>query len=83
MKIVVIVITIIIVCIVGFILGLIVSIISEYKFEVKEWNNGRCPVCGEKLILKEILEDGRRVYQCSKNYKDYTTFISFHNIDKL
>lgn len=48
------------------------------SIEKKDWNKGKCPICGEKWRLREIDADGRRLYKCKNNHKCEIT----HHIDK-
>lgn len=49
--------------IIGALLIVIISSVANYIDEVKEFNNGRCKICGRPLRLAKPTEYGR-VYSC-------------------
>lgn len=57
---------------------IIIGIVSTIIYEKKKWNNGICPICGDKFKLFALDSQGGRMYRC--NNWHYCN-ISF-NVDK-
>lgn len=71
--------------VIGFIVGIIfIGIICgalvNYLLEKKEFNEGYCPHCGEKLTLFSTDSQGGRGYVCDNCL--YTAWISYPSIDR-
>lgn len=48
--------------------------------ERRNFNNGICPKCGEKLICFDVDSQGGRGYKCNKCH--YVTWVSYKTVDK-
>lgn len=59
-------------------IGLPCAIISEKR----EFNNGICPICGEKLKHFDDDSQGGRGYCCPSTKHSYYTWVSYRFIDK-
>lgn len=59
-------------------IGLPCAIISEKR----EFNNGICPICGEKLEHFDNDSQGGRGYCCPSKDHSYYTWVSYRFIDK-
>ena len=60
------------------VIGLSCAIISEKR----EFNNGICPICGEKLEHFDDDSQGGRGYCCPSTKHSYYTWVSYRFIDK-
>lgn len=52
------------------------------KKEKKGFNNGFCPICGEKLEQFDIDSHGSRGYCCRNPKHHYYTWVSYNCVDK-
>ena len=59
-------------------IGLPCAIISEKR----EFNNGICPICGEKLEHFDNDSQGGRGYCCPSTKHSYYTWVSWRCVDK-
>lgn len=59
----------------------IISFFIIIKHEKKEFNNGICPRCGERLEHTSTDSQGGRLYSCPKCNK-YDVWISYGCVDK-
>ena len=48
--------------------------------EKRDFNNGICPHCGNKLYFFDMDSQGGRGYKCEKCY--YHTWVSYKTVDK-
>ncbi len=74
-SIIIVVASFILICVI--VLGMCLCRLSEKK----NYNNGICPKCGEKLVCTDIDSQGGRCYSCKNDNCDYTCWISY-NVDK-
>ena len=65
--------------IIGVVVLIVICIIGIFS-EKKDYNNGICPKCGQKLHHFDNDSQGGRGYICDKC--NYTTWVSYPFIDK-
>lgn len=70
--------TYILIVAVGLFIGIGLSIIKEKR----EFNNGICPICGQKLKHFDNDSQGGRGYCCPSIKHKYYTWVSYNFIDK-
>ena len=68
-----------IVCIFGVLFCVLLPFIAIYT-EKRDYNNGFCKYCGEKLRLFDFDSGGSRGYVCDKCR--YHTWISYSRVDR-
>lgn len=62
----------------GVVLFITWGIIHTRRTEKKNWNNGRCPICGKPWIHFDTDSQGGRMYRCGNRH--YCTIT--YNVDK-
>ena len=64
--------------------GLFIGIGIPYAIirEKREFNNGICPICGQKLEHFDNDSQGGRGYRCPSIKHKYYTWVSYKFIDK-
>ena len=72
------------VCIILVVVGLFIGIgiLCAIRNEKKGFNDGICPICGEKLKHFDNDSQGGRGYCCPSTKHRYYTWVSYKFIDK-
>lgn len=63
-----------------FLAAMIIVAIINIRSQKKDYNNSKCPICGEHLKLRNYGKNGDRQYTCDKC--NYSCWISWKFIDK-
>ena len=59
---------------------MIIALYINIHYQKKDYNNSKCPICGEHLKLRNYGKNGNRQYTCDKC--NYSCWISWKFIDK-
>ena len=59
-----------------------IGLLYAIRCEKREFNNGICPICGEKLKHFDDDSQGGRGYCCPSTKHSYYAWVSYRFIDK-
>lgn len=67
---------------ISFVIGFFGLLLYGYLYEKKSYNNGICPVCGNKLRHFDNDSQGGRGYRCKSDKCNYIAWVSYDKVDK-